>query len=276
MPEPGTPLAQAERHVREGEQRVARQAALVARLARRGLNATEAQIVLEHLQTTLELFRDHLWMERQGRLEPRPSLPDTGTGGGAFEGHENPKRTCRMMAEQQQRQEDRGLRAGLAVLVAEDRGFIANQVAMALRRGGCVVVGPAATLQAALSLAQGNEAIGAAVLDIDLRGEAVYPVAEILRDRGLPFLFLTGFGAPIIPEPWRDAPRLEKPFDPPALLVALRSAIAQPPPTGQVPAEDAAPPSRVVQRAWEAIRRSRDLITEGRIAARQGGFVSKQ
>jgi len=53
-------LARAERHVREGEERLARQAALVERIAARGLDSSGAEIVLERFRTTLELWRDDL------------------------------------------------------------------------------------------------------------------------------------------------------------------------------------------------------------------------
>jgi CheY-like chemotaxis protein len=167
--------------------------------------------------------------------------------------------------------------AGLRVLVAEDRSLIAAQVAGALRRAGCTVVGPVATLPSALAIARGSEAVDAAVLDIDLRGEPAYPVAEALRARGVPFLFLTGFGALVIPDPWRDAPRLEKPFAPPALLAALQRAVADTTPAGNSPVPGASVgPSRLVRQAWESIRHSRDLITEGRIVAERGGSGGKR
>ena len=64
MVQTGTALAQAARHVCEGEKRVARQAELVNRMAARGLDPTEAEIVLGRLRTTLELSREHLRLER--------------------------------------------------------------------------------------------------------------------------------------------------------------------------------------------------------------------
>ncbi len=101
----------------------------------------------------------------------------------------------------------------LRVLVVEDNGIIASKIVQLMARSGCRVVGPVATLAAALDLAQQkNSILDAALLDIDLRGEAVYPLAEVLEARGVPFLFLTGYEQPAIPETWRGMPRIEKPF----------------------------------------------------------------
>lgn len=162
--------------------------------------------------------------------------------------------------------------AGLRVLVAEDRRLIAAQVAMTLRQAGCRVVGPVATVAAGLAFARGAEPLAAAVLDIDLEGELAYPVAAALRDRGVPILFLTGFGALVIPAAWRDTPRLEKPFDAVSLVAALGAAVVAPPAAPGAPARaDALPPSPLIRQAWESIRHSRDLITEGRIVAERGG-----
>ena len=156
---------------------------------------------------------------------------------------------------------------GLRVLVAEDRSLVAGRVAQILRRAGCAVVGPAATLAAGLDLAQSGEAApDAAVLDIDLRGEPAYPLAEALRARGVPFLFLTGYGEPVIPARWRPAVRVEKPFSEATLLSGLRSAIAKLPGGAAAPPGPAeAEPAEAVRRAWKAIRSSRDLLIEGRI-----------
>lgn len=164
------------------------------------------------------------------------------------------------------------------MLVAEDRSLIAAKVAQILCRADCLPVGPVATLKAGLDLVRQEDILlDAAVLDIDLRGEPVYPLAEVLRARGIPFLFLTGYGALIIPDPWRGAARVQKPFDAAALLRTLRSVIAG---HRTRPATrdgfDGVQPSRMVRQAWETIRGSRDLITEGRILIERGGPGQKR
>jgi CheY-like chemotaxis protein len=52
----------------------------------------------------------------------------------------------------------------------------------------------------------------AAILDVNLDGQQIYPVAEILAKRGLPFVFVTGYGERSLPEPYGDRPALQKPF----------------------------------------------------------------
>lgn len=76
---------------------------------------------------------------------------------------------------------------------------------------GFAVVGPCARLSDAIASAQ-REDLDAAILDVNLDGSPVYPVAEALAARGIPFLFATGYGQAALPEPWCDRPTLAKPF----------------------------------------------------------------
>jgi DNA-binding response OmpR family regulator len=153
---------------------------------------------------------------------------------------------------------------GLRGLVVEDRGLIAMKIAQVLRQAGCTVVGPAGTLGAGLDLAQ-RESLDAALLDIDLRGEPVYPLAEVLRAGGVSFLFLTGYGEMVLPEAWRDAPRLEKPVDPASLREALHRLVTGVRQRGRDQRRYFGDPLPATRIAWETIRRQRDLIMEGRI-----------
>jgi DNA-binding response OmpR family regulator len=110
---------------------------------------------------------------------------------------------------------------GQRVLVVEDEYFIADDIARALRMLGAEVIGPLPTREAALDAFASEERIDVAVLDINLRGEAIYPVADALRKRGVPFVFATGYDPASIPEPYRSVARWDKPFDPSALVAAL-------------------------------------------------------
>jgi DNA-binding response OmpR family regulator len=101
--------------------------------------------------------------------------------------------------------------AGRRILVVEDQAILAAEVEMLLEQLGCEVVGPAATLSQALELARG-EPLDGAILDINLHGEAVYPVADLLRSRQIPFLLATGYSAENLPDRFVDCPILEKPF----------------------------------------------------------------
>ena len=101
--------------------------------------------------------------------------------------------------------------SGLRVLVVEDDMLIAICVEEVLQSLGCVVVGPVSKLDAAMRMAN-DEALDAAILDINIRGGRVYPVAERLRARGIPFALASGYGDWALPEAFRNQPRLTKPF----------------------------------------------------------------
>lgn len=101
--------------------------------------------------------------------------------------------------------------AGHRILVVEDDMLIAVLIEEVLQELGCVVVGPVGKLDAALHLA-GSEALDAAILDVNIRGGLVFPVAERLRARGIPFAFASGYGDWALPEALQNQPRLTKPF----------------------------------------------------------------
>jgi two-component SAPR family response regulator len=106
--------------------------------------------------------------------------------------------------------------AGCRILVVEDDLLIAVLIEDALQDSGGEIVGPAATLEKALKLVE-EEEFDAAILDVTLRGAKVYPVAELLLARGIPFVFASGYGDWALPEELRDKPRLMKPFTAAAL-----------------------------------------------------------
>jgi DNA-binding response OmpR family regulator len=101
--------------------------------------------------------------------------------------------------------------AGRRILVVEDEMLIAMIIEDAVRDSGGEIVGPVATLEAALKLAA-EEEFDAAILDVTIRGGKVYPAAELLLKRGIPFVFASGYGDWALPEELRDKPRLTKPF----------------------------------------------------------------
>ena len=106
--------------------------------------------------------------------------------------------------------------SGLSVLVVEDEYFIAADVAKALEARGAKVVGPVGTLEDATRAVEA-ERIDKAVLDMNLRGNMAYAIADRLEDAGIPYVIATGYGADILPERLRNKPRFEKPFDPETL-----------------------------------------------------------
>ncbi len=111
------------------------------------------------------------------------------------------------------------------VLVVEDEYFIADDMARALKKLGAEVVGPVPTKDKALALVSSDQRIDAAVLDINLKGETVFPVADALKQQGVPFVFATGYDQRSVPPAYDGVPRWEKPFDPQELVKALPSLL---------------------------------------------------
>lgn len=109
---------------------------------------------------------------------------------------------------------------GLRVLVVEDEMIIAQVIEETLLSLGTVVVGPVARLDAALQLAT-EASIDAAVLDVNIRGGSSYGVADILTERGVPFVLCSGYGDWALEERYRDRPRLTKPFSMQSLVAQL-------------------------------------------------------
>jgi DNA-binding response OmpR family regulator len=116
--------------------------------------------------------------------------------------------------------------AGVRVLVVEDEAMVAMLIEDALLELGCLVIGPVASVSAALQLLD-VETLDAAVLDVNLGGEKVFPVADRLAERGVPFLFSTGYGAVGIEQNHLDRPVLQKPYDTDRLGGALSAALRQ-------------------------------------------------
>jgi CheY-like chemotaxis protein len=107
--------------------------------------------------------------------------------------------------------------------VVEDEVIVAMQLEDLLNDMGCAVVGPACRIEEALELA-GAETLDAAVLDVNLNGRSVCPVAERLVGRGVPVVYATGYGK----AGCRDLPAgpvLQKPYLPSDLVAALAAAL---------------------------------------------------
>jgi CheY-like chemotaxis protein len=105
----------------------------------------------------------------------------------------------------------------------EDDYLLATGIADAFAALGLGTVGPAGSVKQALKLVEHGR-LDAAVLDINLRGDVVYPVADALRARGVPFVFATGYEQQAIAERYRDVASFRKPIDPSRVLRALFGA----------------------------------------------------
>ena len=110
---------------------------------------------------------------------------------------------------------------GRRILLVEDEYFIVQDLARAFTAAGAVVVGPSATIADALRQIAATQKLDGAVLDINLQGEMVYPVADALATRGVPFVFTTGYDQGSIPDRFAGRIRCEKPVKPDQVATAL-------------------------------------------------------
>jgi CheY-like chemotaxis protein len=114
--------------------------------------------------------------------------------------------------------------SGCKVLVVEDEMMIAMLIEDMLEDLGCQLIGPATKVERALDLI-GSETIEVALLDVNLDGRATDTVAHELRQKGVPFVFATGYGAAGVPRRHSDRPVLQKPFQKRDLETALADAL---------------------------------------------------
>lgn len=108
----------------------------------------------------------------------------------------------------------------LRVLVVEDEMMVSMLIEDVLVEQRCAVVGPYGQLADALAAAR-TQALDLAVLDVNIIGGRVYPVAEVLEQRGIPFVFLSGYGQSAVPSDHPDWKVCSKPFRPADLVTML-------------------------------------------------------
>jgi CheY-like chemotaxis protein len=114
--------------------------------------------------------------------------------------------------------------AGVRVLIIEDETLIALLLEDMLTDLGCTIVGSASTVESAMEMLE-RAPPGVAVLDINLGGQKSYAVAEALANRGVPFVFSTGYADGRLETPWQSRPVLQKPFGQEQLAEALEAAL---------------------------------------------------
>lgn len=98
------------------------------------------------------------------------------------------------------------------ILVVEDEYLLATELCLELKAAEAEILGPIAGLNKAMEVVAETPEIHGAMLDINLGGELIYPVAERLQAREVAIVFMTGYDGPMIPPRFRDTPRCEKPM----------------------------------------------------------------
>ena len=116
--------------------------------------------------------------------------------------------------------------AGCRVLIVEDSPVVAPYTADILTELGCEVVGPAPNMAAARTLVD-NEQFDAAIMDIHIRGERVFPLCELLDAKHIPFLLTSGYADWQVPDKWESRPKLHKPYKLDDLRAALGALLGR-------------------------------------------------
>ncbi len=113
------------------------------------------------------------------------------------------------------------------VLIVEDEALVAMLLEDMLADAGYTVSETVSAIQQALEFIADSAAnFDVAILDVNLRGQPIFPVAEALVQAGKPFVFATGYGAGSLPEAWRNHPTLQKPFGAGDVERVLATALA--------------------------------------------------
>jgi CheY-like chemotaxis protein len=114
---------------------------------------------------------------------------------------------------------------GRRILVVEDEYFLADDIGRAFRALGAEIAGPVGHLEDALEILNDGGILDAAVLDVNIRNEMIFPLARQLRARGVPFVFTTGYDKITVGPEFQDVPLWEKPIDVAAMAQKLAAHI---------------------------------------------------
>ena len=115
---------------------------------------------------------------------------------------------------------------GCNILVMEDDYIVALDLCAHLESLGITVIGPAGKIKAGLDLAQNTQAVHGALLDVNLAGQTVFEVADVLIERSIPIPFITAYDTSMLPAKYRHIPRIDKPMDPAEVARAVANMCA--------------------------------------------------
>lgn len=113
------------------------------------------------------------------------------------------------------------------MFVVEDEALVLMNLEDMLIEMGCTVVGPAMRLAQAEKIVAGDMAADVALLDVNVAGELVFPLARKLAERGMPILFVTGYGRAGLPDDFNERPVLQKPYTVDDLVFGLCEALGR-------------------------------------------------
>lgn len=125
---------------------------------------------------------------------------------------------------------------GRRILVVEDEYFLADDIGNALRTLGAEIAGPVGHIEDAVEMLHNGGALDAAVLDVNIHAEPIFPIARELRARHVPFVFTTGYDKISIETEFQDVPLWEKPIDVVAMVQNLASLVGDQPAKGDAAA----------------------------------------
>src|SRR5205085_6451460 len=112
-------------------------------------------------------------------------------------------------------------------LIVEDEPVIALEMEGVLTEAGFAIAGVAGSVERALGMVDSCN-FDCAVLDSNLRGQSIDPVASVLRERGTPIVFVSGYERNALPDKFFDAPLVAKPFNPSELVGTIRKVLQRP------------------------------------------------
>ena len=114
---------------------------------------------------------------------------------------------------------------GCRILVVEDEYMLAADLELELLDAGAIVLGPFGTVANTIEFIHTKQEIDGAILDVNLRGELVFPAADLLIERGVPFVLTTGYDASVLPSRFKLSVLCEKPFNTAKVAQAIERLI---------------------------------------------------